>query len=73
MTFEQRQRATILDFNRSSFQYEPPGHNAASRRLDAIAQAQAEALHVQRMRSTCAEMADLIEHAKQGEFREAGE
>jgi hypothetical protein len=73
MGFDERQKATILDFSRSSFAYEPPGHNAASRRLDQIEQAVAEALHEQRMRQSCADMADLIEHAKAGEFREPSE
>lgn len=72
MTFERSQLLTMHE-RRSSFTYEPPGHNAASRRLDAIARAQAKALHVERMRQSCADMADLIEHAKAGEFREAGE
>jgi hypothetical protein len=55
---------------RSSFSHEPPGFNRASRRLDQIDQAAREALHVERIRQSCTDMADLIEHARQGEFRE---
>jgi hypothetical protein len=66
--FEDRQRRAAFDFNR--FSHEPPGFNRASRRLDQIAQAQAEALHVERIRQSCTDMADLIEHAKSGEFKE---
>jgi hypothetical protein len=66
---DERLRLIVLD----SFRHKPPGHNVASRRLEQIARAQAETLHEQRMRKTCADMADLIEHAKQGEFREPSE
>jgi hypothetical protein len=96
MTFEEAQRRSMTDINRSSFSHEPPGFNRASRRLDQIAQAQAEALHVERqrkraealsalaemdadlidyetkrsIRQSSADMADLIEHARQGEFKD---
>jgi hypothetical protein len=69
--FEDRQRQAAYSLNRSSFSHEPPGFNRASRRLDQIEQAQAQAFHMERIRQSSADMADLIEHARQGEFRES--
>jgi hypothetical protein len=71
MTDSNPRQLLSMTQRRSSFSHEPPGFNRASRRLDQIAQAQAEALHVERIRQSSADMADLIEHARQGEFREA--
>jgi hypothetical protein len=49
--FESRQLLSMTQ-RRSSFSHEPPGFNRASRRLDQIEQAQAEALHVERIRQS---------------------
>lgn len=69
--FEDRRRSAAYSFNRSSFTHEPPGFNRASRRLEQIEQAVTMPRHLERVRQSCADMADLIEHAKAGEFREA--
>ena len=66
--FEDRQRQAAFE-RRSSWSppWSPPW---AERNLYAAEQAQAEALHVERIRQSSADMADLIEHAKSGEFKE---
>jgi hypothetical protein len=68
MSLEQRQRQTMEDFNRSSFRHEPPGFSREARRLDEIAAANER--HRQEQAQAARVEADLIAHAKQGEFRE---
>jgi hypothetical protein len=65
--FEDRQRQAAFE-RRSS--WSPPWATSGDRNLYAAEQAQAEALHMERIRQSTADMADLIEHARQGEFRE---
>lgn len=68
-SFEERQRGAMFDLRRSSFsQHEPPGFNRASRRLDQIEQAQAEALRIERARETCSRMNELMDFARGGEI-----
>jgi alkylation response protein AidB-like acyl-CoA dehydrogenase len=82
--FEDRQREDMLDSSRSSVS---PDCDMRSIIANAQQQARDEAQRArsqveqdnqrhgfhQRMRQSCADMADLIEHAKAGEFREADE
>jgi hypothetical protein len=75
MTLEDRQRQAAYDFKRSSFT--PTPTSIAQAKLDlALMKAERDRQQRQRIeameqdiRQSCADMADLIEHAKQGEFR----
>jgi hypothetical protein len=69
-SFEQRQRQTMADYNRSAFRTEPPGFSSASKRLDAIAAADERA----RQQAKQVELmnAELIAHAKRGEMGPKG-
>jgi len=72
MTLEDRQRRAMMDFNRSSFTPTPPVFSPAWKRLDAIAaEAQRQRQQAEAIRQMTAEMADLVEHAKAGEFKES--
>ena len=75
MTLEDRQRLAAYDFNRSA--HIPPTSPARAKLDLALLQAERDRQQRQRieametdMRQTCGYMADLIEHAKSGEFRE---
>jgi hypothetical protein len=69
--FQSRQRQSMADFRRSAFRHEPPGFSCEAKRLDAIAaEAERQRQQQEAIRQMTAEMADLIEHAKQGEFKE---
>ena len=70
MTLEHRQRLSMADFNRSAFSPRPPCLSREAKRLDEIAaEAQRQRQQAEAIRQMTADMADLIDHAKAGEFK----